>query len=57
MKTFDKIMIIIAFISTMLVMWHVFAPRDYWIDGFYGAPLFICMGLMGYGIAYGQSIK
>ena len=53
MKTFDKICIILACISTALVMWHVFAPRDMWIEGFYGFPLMICMFLMGYGIAWG----
>lgn len=54
MKLFDKICIILACISTALVLWHVFAPRDMWIEGFYGLPLIICMFLMGYGIVWGN---
>lgn len=57
MKLSDKVMIIIGCIATLLIMWHVFAPRDMWIEGFYGYPLYFCMFLMGYGIACGQSNK
>ena len=57
MKLFDKVMIILGCLATLLTMWHVFAPRYMWIEGFYGFPLMICMFLMGYGIACGQSIK
>ena len=51
MKTFDKVAIIAGCISTLLIMWHVFAPKEIQIEGFYGYPLYICMFLMGYGIA------
>ena len=57
MKTFDKIAIIIGTISMALVLWHVFVPKTWQIDGFWGTPMIICMFLMGYGIACGQSIK
>ena len=43
MKLSDKVMIIIGCIATLLIMWHVFAPRDMWIEGFYGFPMMICM--------------
>ena len=54
MKTFDKVMIVIGCIATLLVMWHVFAPKEMQIEGFYGYPLYFCMFLMGYGIACGS---
>ena len=57
MKLSDKVIIIAGCINTLLIMWHVFAPKEMQIDGFYGHPLYFCMFLMGYGIACGQSIK
>ena len=56
MKTFDKVMIIICCIATLLTMWHVFAPKEMQIEGFYGYPLYFCMFLMGYGVAYGYPV-
>lgn len=57
MKISDKVMIIMGCIATLLIMWHVFAPKEMQIEGFYGYPLCFCMFLMGYGIACGQFIK
>ena len=54
MKLSDKVMIIMGCIATLLVMWHVFAPKEMQIEGFYGYPLYFCMFLMGYGIACGS---
>ena len=44
---------ILGAISALLIMWHVFAPRDMWIDGFYGYPLITCGFIMGYGLCVG----
>lgn len=45
---------ILGAISMLVVMWHVFAPRDMWIEGFYGYPLIICAFIMGYGLCVGM---
>ena len=45
---------ILGVISSLLIMWHVFAPRDMWIEGFYGNPLIICGFIMGYGLCVGM---
>lgn len=37
----------------LVVMWHVFAPRDMWIEGFYGYPLMICSLIIGYSLGVG----
>ena len=37
----------------LVVMWHVFAPRDMWIEGFYGYPLIICCVIIGYSLGVG----
>jgi hypothetical protein len=55
MKLSDKVMIIMGCIATLLIMWHVFAPKEMQIEGFYGFPLYICMFLMGYGLACPKS--
>lgn len=44
---------ILGAISALLIMWHVFTPRDMWIEGFYGYPLFICCGIVGYSLGVG----
>ena len=48
------IMGILGVISALLIMWHVFAPRDMWIEGFYGYPLITCGFIMGYGLCVGM---
>lgn len=53
MKTFDKVMIIIGFVSMLLIMWHVFTPKSLQIDGFYGIPMHICMCIVGYSLHLG----
>ena len=30
---------ILGVISTLLIMWHVVAPHELWIEGFYGYPI------------------
>ena len=45
---------ILGTISALLTMWHVFAPRDMWIEGFYGYPLIICGFIIGYGLCVGM---
>lgn len=45
---------ILGVISSLLIMWHVFAPRDMWIEGFYGYPLIICCLIMGYSLGVGM---
>ena len=50
MKFVDKVMIVIGCIATLLIMWHVFAPKEMQIEGFYGYPSYLCMFFMGYGI-------
>lgn len=54
MRTFDKVMTILGFLSTLVVAWHMFAPRDMWIDGFYGYPIVIFMGIIGYSLSCGM---
>lgn len=53
MKFVDKVIIIIGFISTLLMMWHLFAPSNLRIDGFYGTPCIICGAIIGYCLAHG----
>lgn len=49
-----KILIgILGVISALLIMWHVFAPSDMRIEGFYGYPLIICCLIMGYSLGLG----
>lgn len=45
---------ILEAISMLVVMWHVFAPRDMWIEGFYGYPLIVCCLIVGYGLCVGM---
>jgi hypothetical protein len=54
MKTFDKINIIIAFIGTLLLFWHIFAPEHLCITGFFGWPTIVCMFFIG--LALGSEI-
>lgn len=54
MKMVDKVMTILGFLCSLVVAWHMFAPRDMWIDGFYGYPIVICMGIIGYSLACGM---
>ena len=44
---------ILGVISSLLIMWHVITPREWWIEGFYGYPLLICGFIMGYGLCVG----
>ena len=44
---------ILGAILMLVVMWHVFAPRDMWIEGFYGYPLMICSLIIGYSLGVG----
>ena len=44
---------ILGAISALLIMWHMFAPRDMWIEGFYGYPLIICCLIVGYSLSVG----
>jgi hypothetical protein len=53
MKLFDKVMILLGFVSMLLVMWHVFTPKSLQIDGFYGIPMYICMCIVGYSFHLG----
>ena len=54
MKLYEKISIIIGFISTLLVLWHVFTPKSWQIEGFYEMPIVICFGLIGWALAIGM---
>lgn len=38
---------ILGAVCILLVLWHVFTPRDWHIEGFWGIPLFICMCISG----------
>lgn len=38
----------------LVVMWHLFAPRDMCFEGFYGYPLFICCFIIGYALKVGM---
>lgn len=44
---------ILGVISMLVVMWHVVTPRELWIEGFYGYPLFICCFIIGYALRVG----
>jgi hypothetical protein len=44
---------ILGVISTLLIMWHVITPREWWIEGFYGYPLLICCLIVGYSLGVG----
>ena len=37
----------------LVIMWHVFTPREWWIEGFYGYPLLICCLIVGYSLGVG----
>ena len=50
MTWFDKIVIILGAISMSLIFWHVFGPREWHIDGFYGFPLYFCCLIVGLAI-------
>ena len=54
MKLYEKIIIILGFISMVLLLWHVFTPTSLHIDGFMtGNCLIVCGGLIGLGLAIG----
>ena len=44
---------ILGVISMLVIMWHVFTPREWWIEGFYGYPLMICGLIVGYSLGVG----
>ena len=50
MTWFDKTIIILAVIAMSLIFWHVFGPREWHIDGFYGFPLYFCGLIVGLAI-------
>ena len=56
MKFVDKVIIIIGFICTSLIMWHLFAPSGWRLDTFYGTPCIICCAIMGYALAHGYEV-
>ena len=54
MKLYEKITIILGFISMVLLLWHVFTPRNLHIDGFLtGNCVTVCGILIGLALAIG----
>lgn len=50
MSWFDKTIIILGTIAMSLIFWHVFGPREWHIEGFYGFPLYFCALIVGLAI-------
>ena len=48
---FDKVFLILGAISMILVLWHVFVPKNLHIDGFWGMPMILCLGLVGFSLS------
>ena len=50
MSWFDKTVIILGVVAMSLIFWHVFGPREWHIDGFFGVPLHLCSIIVGVAI-------